>query len=286
MLRRLALILTFLVLAAPAWAAGPLAVVAAENMYGDVAQQIGGPAVRVTSILSNPEQDPHLFEVSPSAARAIAGGRIVIANGVGYDPWMAKLLAASPAPQRIAIDVGAVAGRKSGENPHLWYDPAVMLRFAKVLSDKLGEADPPHRADFQQRLATFRQTMQPVLDRVAALHAQVAGMPVTATEPVFGCMLDALGLTVRNARFQVAVMNGTEPAASEMAAFERDLRTGQVKLLIYNAQATGRIAERMRRLAEAQHLAVVGVTETEPAGLSYQAWMLRELDAVARALGR
>jgi zinc/manganese transport system substrate-binding protein len=285
MLRCLAALTALLALAVPARAAAPLPVVAAENVYGDIAAQIGGPAVQVASILSSPEQDPHLFEASPSAARAVAAGRVAIYNGAGYDPWMTKLLAASPAPQRIVIEVAAVAGRRPGDNPHLWYDPAVMLRFATALAGTLAAADPPHQAEYRQRLQQFRQSMQPVLDRIASVRAKAAGAPVTATEPVFGCMFDALGLAVRNAGFQTAVMNDTEPAAADIAAFERDLRTHRVRLLVFNTQASDRIAERMRRLAQAEHVPVLGVTETEPAGLSYQAWMLRELDAVAAALG-
>lgn len=286
MLHRLAAIVALLLLAVPAWGAAPLSIVAAENMYGDVAHQIGGSAVLVTSILSNPEQDPHLFEASPSVARAIAGGRIVIYNGVDYDPWMTKLLAASPSRERVTIDVGAITGHKPGDNPHIWYDPNVMLTFAQVLAQKLGETDPGHKADYQQHLQRFQQAMQPVLARIASLRTKVAGTPVTATEPVFGYMFNALGLTVRNKAFQLAVMNDTEPAASDIAGFERDLRTHEVKLLVYNSQASDRVAERLRLMAEKEHVPVVGVTETEPAGLTYQAWMLRDLDAVARALGK
>src|SRR5271165_1881161 len=105
----------------------PVPVVAAENFYGDVAGQIGGPDVKVTSILSNPDQDPHLFEVSPSVARALSAARIVIYSGIDYDPWMAKLLAAARSADRRVIVVADLIGRKTGDNPHIWYDPATML---------------------------------------------------------------------------------------------------------------------------------------------------------------
>jgi zinc/manganese transport system substrate-binding protein len=84
--------------------------------------------------------------------------------------------------------------------------------------------------------------------------------------------------------FQMAVMNNTEPSASDVAAFENDLKTHQVRLLVYNSQATDPIAQRMEKLAKASHIAVVGATETEPTAKKYQAWMLSELDAVDRAL--
>ena len=270
-------------LARPAHAA-PIPVVAAENFYGDVAQQVGGPAVKVLSILTNPDQDPHLFEASPSVARALAGARVVVANGVGYDPWTDKLLAATAKGERTVVVAGALTGHKAGDNPHIWYDPATMLAVASSLADAFSAIDPPHAPDFARRLDAFRQSLQPVQATVATLRARLAGTPVTATEPVFGYMFDLLGMTVRNGAFQVAVMNGTEPAASDIAAFEADLKGHVVKLLAYNSQASSPMAARMARLARAQRIPVVGVTETEPPGKTYQAWMAGTLDAIDKAL--
>lgn len=268
----------------PAFANGPIPIVAAENFYGDVAQQIGGAEVTVTSILSNPDEDPHLFEASPSVARAMSAARIVIYSGIDYDPWVSKLLGAAHSTNRKSIDVAALVGKKSGDNPHIWYDPRTMLTLAKTLANDLSAADPAHRSDYEQRLARFQQSIKPIEAEIAALHARLAGTPVTATEPVLGYMFDALGMQVRNKTFQLAVMNNTEPSASDVAAFENDLKTHKVKLLVYNSQASDPIAERMMKLAKASHIPVVGAAETEPPGKTYQQWMTSELDAVDHAL--
>jgi len=268
---------------APARAA-PIGIVAAENFYGDVAAQIGGPAVHVTSILSNPDEDPHLFEASPSVARAVAGARIVIESGIDYDPWMGALLAASHAPARQVIVVAALVGRKTGDNPHIWYDPKTMLALAHALEPVLAAADPAHAADYAARLARFEASIAPIEAQIAALRTRLAGTKVTATEPVFGYMFAALGMDVRNLSFQLAVMNNTEPSASDVAAFENDLRSRRVALLVYNAQASDPVAARMEAIAHQAGVPVVGASETEPPGMTYQAWMMSELDAVARAL--
>ena len=273
-----------LLVAVPAVAAGPIGVVAAENFYGDVVQQIGGPMVRVTSILSNPDQDPHLFEVSPSVARAISDARLVVYNGAGYDPWVEKLLDAVRSGPRTALDVATLVGRKPGDNPHIWYDPATMPALAAAVAERLGAADPAHRALYQARLARFRQSLQPIAAKIAALHRRLAGMPVTATEPVFGDMFAALGMRVTNQRFQLAVMNNTEPSAADVAAFESDLRHHRVRLLVYNSQASDPVAQRMVEIAKAAHIPVVAATETEPPGTTYQSWIASELDALDRAL--
>jgi len=262
----------------------PIAIVAAENFYGDVAKQVGGPDVTVDSILNNPDQDPHLFEVSPSVGRNVSTARIVIYSGIDYDPWMQKLLQAARSANRQTIVVADLIGKKTGDNPHIWYNPATMLALAKTLAADLIADDPANQPGYEQRLARFEASMQPIEAKIAELRQRLAGTPVTATEPVFGYIFDALGMSVRGMRFQMAVMNSTEPGASDVAAFENDLKTHQVKLLVYNSQAADPIAARMQKLAEASHIPVVGATETEPPGKNYQAWMLNELDAVDRAL--
>lgn len=268
----------------PAVAAEPIHVVAAENFYGDIAQQIGGPTVKVTSILSNPDTDPHLFEASPSVARSLSDAQIVIYNGIDYDPWMADLLDASKAPDRKSIVVGDLIGKKSGDNPHVWYDPATMVALARAMKDALVAADPANQAEYEKRLTAFEDSLKPVQDKIGELKRRSAGVLVTATEPVFGYMFDALGMVVRNEPFQLAVMNDTEPSPSQIAAFEDDLKAGKVKLLVYNSQASDPLAERMLKLARAAKIPVVGATETEPPGSTYQAWMTKELVAVDKAL--
>ncbi len=273
-------------LAAVAAHADPVKIVAAENFYGDVAEQIGGAAVAVTSILTNPDQDPHEFEASASTARAIADARLVVYNGADYDPWAVKLLAASKSSSREVIEVATLVHKKAGDNPHLWYEPATMPAFAKALAASLSRLDPAHARDYAGRFASFEQAMKPLDDRIALLRKTYAGTPVTATEPVFGYMAEALGLDMRNARFQLAVMNDTEPSAATIAAFEQDLRTRTVKVLLYNSQTSEALTERMRKIAEASRVPVVGVSETEPQGQTYQSWMLSQLDALDRALGK
>jgi zinc/manganese transport system substrate-binding protein len=272
------------VLAISAAHAEPLKIIAAENFYGDIAHQIGGPDVVVVSVLSNPDQDPHEFEASPSTARAFAEARLVIYNGADYDPWAVKLLSASPSRSRVIIDVAALARKGAGDNPHIWYQPDSVLLLARDLADQLVKLDPAHAADYRQRLAIFEQSMRPLSAWIGELRGKYAGTPVTATEPVFGYMAEALGLDMRNRRFQLAVMNDTEPSAADIAAFQQDLRSRAVKVLIYNRQTSDALTGHMREIAQQSGIPVVGVSETEPPGKDYQEWMRSQLDAIDRAL--
>jgi zinc/manganese transport system substrate-binding protein len=280
---RLLIALSIALLAAVAAARaaeGKIEVVATENFYGNVAQQIGGDRVSVVSILNNPDQDPHLFEVSPAAIRQVTAAQVVVSNGAGYDPWVEQVLSATAKPSRVAIVAADLMHRKAGDNPHLWYDPATMPAVARALATALAAADPVHKDEYAARLVTFLASLGPLNAKIAAIRDKFAGTTVTATEPVFGNMAQALKLSMTNERFQLAIMNDTEPSARDVAAFERDL----ARVLFYNKQAPTKLVQHLIELARASKIPVVGITETAPAGLSYQDWMLMQLDETQRAL--
>ena len=263
-----------------------LGVVAAENFYGDIAQQIGGNRVDVTSILNNPDQDPHLFETTPAIVRQIAAARIVVFNGADYDAWMDKLLKAGPRADRTVITAAELVNRKAGDNPHVWYDPGTMPAVARALADAFSKADPAHAADYAARLETFVASLKPIAGKMAEIRATYADVAITATEPVFSYMASALGLKMRNERFQMAIMNDTEPSARDIAAFERDLKEHKVRVLVYNKQTGTQLTQRMLDIARRSKVPIVGVTETEPAGISYQDWILNQLTDLQRALAQ
>jgi zinc/manganese transport system substrate-binding protein len=281
----LALLFVLPVQAVPVRAAeNQIAVVAAENFYGDIARQIGGDRISVVSIMNNPDQDPHLFETTPGIVRQISAAQIVILNGANYDAWMDKLLAAGPRRDRTVINTAKLTGYKPGDNPHLWYDPATMPTVAAAIADALAKADSAHAADYSARLKVTLAGLDQITQRVARIKAEHGGAPVTATEPVFGPMARALGLIMRNERFQLAMMNDIEPSARDVAAFENDLKERKVRLLIYNSQVSEKLTERLRDIARRAKIPVIGVTETMPSNVKFQDWLLGELDNLDKAL--
>jgi zinc/manganese transport system substrate-binding protein len=275
--------------AAPFLPSGALAadrvnIVAAENFYGDLARQIGGDHVAVTSILSNPDQDPHLFETSPSTARAVADAGIVIYNGAGYDPWMEKLVSAATGGDRSAIVAAALIGKKAGDNPHLWYDPATFPAIAAALAGELTKRDSENAADYKANLAKFVASMEKIGREAAAIRKAYGGTEVTATEPVFGYMAEAFGFKMLNKEFQTAVMNDAEPTPGQIIAFEKSLKDGSAKVLFYNSQVTDQATERLLGIARANKVSVIGVTETMPSGQTVQTWFGGQIEAVEKAL--
>jgi zinc/manganese transport system substrate-binding protein len=269
----------------PALAAQPIAVVAAENFYGEAASAIGGDRVQVTSVIVQQGTDPHDYEPTPSVATAVADADVVVLNGADYDPWMGRLVDASASDQRKVIDVASLIGHVPGDNPHVWYDPKAMPALANALAATLTAIDPDGQAGYEQRRDAFLATLVPIQAKVDQLRTRFAGTPVTATEPVFGYMAEALGFKMQNDAFQTAIMNETEPSASAVASMEDDIKQGRVKVLFYNSQVEDPLTQHLSEVAKAAGVPIVGVTETLPEGQTFPQWMLGELDATAKALG-
>ncbi|MEP5516988.1 MAG: zinc ABC transporter substrate-binding protein, partial [Bauldia litoralis] len=242
----------------------PIPVVAAENFYGEVAAAIGGDRVSVESIVVSAEADPHDFEPPASVARAVADARIVIMNGAEYDHWMERLVDASDTADRVVIDVAGLVGAVEGDNPHLWYDPRAMPALAAALAGELTSLDPEGAAEYRSRSNAFVASLQELNQKIETIRERHSGAPVTATEPVFGPMAEALGLDMRNEDFQRAIQNESEPSARQIAGLEADIRDGEVKVLFYNSQVVDPLTVRLLAAAEETGLPVVGITETMP----------------------
>jgi zinc/manganese transport system substrate-binding protein len=272
-------------MALPAFAAAPIPVIAAENFYGQAAAAIGGDRVAVSSVIVQQGTDPHDYEPTPSVATSVADARLVIFNGADYDPWMERLVAASANDSRAVLNVATLIGKVAGDNPHIWYDPKAMPVLANAVADALSTMDPEGKAGYDQRRDAFLASLAPLQTRIDALKTRLAGTSVTATEPVFGYMAEALGLEMRNGAFQTAIMNETEPSAEAVASMERDIKEGRVKVIFYNSQVEDPLTQHLAEVARAAGVPLVGVTETEPEGQTFTQWMLGELDATARALG-
>lgn len=261
--------------------------VGAENFYANVIQQIGDHHVSTSGIISNPATDPHTYESSTADATAIARAGLVVQNGLGYDAFMQKLEDASPNKARVVIDVGQMMGRKVGDNPHQWYDPATMPRVAARVADALTRLDPSGSATFRTNLRRFDASLRPWTARIAALRHRYRGTPVAVTEPVFGYAAQAVGLDVLTPRsFQLAIQEGNDPAPQDVQAVENLLTRRKVKVLLYNQQAVEPLTVQLLGLARSHHIPIVGVYESMPRSKTYQTWMEAEMDALDRALGR
>ncbi|MDD3265707.1 MAG: zinc ABC transporter substrate-binding protein [Burkholderiales bacterium] len=259
-------------------------IVAAENFYGQLAKEIGGKNVEVHSIISNPDADPHLFTTSPSTSRAISNAQIIIYNGADYDDWMKPILKTIDTKKVIVINVADLVGVKSGENPHLWYKPQTFPTLASTLADKLKQLSPSDQKEVSKNLQEFLADNAKVQSLIASNKKMYAGTPVTATEPVFGYMSDALGLKMYGEDFQWKIMNDTEPTPKMIASFQELFTKKTVKVLFYNSQVSDSLTENMKSLAKKNNVQVVGVTETMPVNTKVNQWLTNEVNTTSKAL--
>lgn len=259
-------------------------VIAAENMYGDIAQQLGGKYVLVDSILNNPDQDPHLFELTPAIGKKISDANLIIVNGMGYDSWMNRLLTKYHFNHQDIISVQSLLNRKEGDNPHLWYDIDAIEVLSGRLEQLYTQLEPQEKIFFQKQLTTFQVELKKLQVRIDTIRQQYPHIKVAATEPVFGLMANKLGFVMLEEPYQWTVMNGGEPTPKQVAQFIQDLKTHQIQILFYNNQVVTPATQQLKKVAVQAGIPVVGVSETMPAHMTYQQWMNQVLDNVEIAL--
>jgi zinc/manganese transport system substrate-binding protein len=263
-----------------------LSVVASTNVYGDLARQIGGPQVAVTSVLSSPNADPHLFEAGTANGLAVARARLVIENGLDYDSFMERLERAAPSSGRRVLTIADALGVHGDDaNPHLWYDVPALPRIAGAIESALTAADPKHAAGYRRRLHEVVKSLGPLQRAVAAIRAAHAGAPVAYTEPVPAYLVAAAGLrNLAPSSFTLPIEQGTEPSASAVSAMSALVVQRRVRVLLYNKQAVSPITARIRTAAQRAGVPVVAITETVPAGLTFQRWQLMQVEELRKAL--
>ena len=268
--------------------AGKVRIVAAENFWGSIASQVGGEHASVTSIVANPNADPHDYEATPGDARAVATAKYVIANGAGYDPWVQRLVDANPVSGRKLLVVADLVGAKAGDNPHLWYSPADVQLFVNQVATDLGSLESADAEYFATRAQTYLTADLNAYHAVMTVIKQkYAGTKVGATESIFVYMAAALGLNlVTPAGYMKSISEGQDPSAADKAEVERQLATKEVKVFVVNAQNSTPDVQGLVAKARANGIAVTTITETlTPSGATFQDWQAHQLQDLLRSLG-
>lgn len=263
-----------------------LQVIAAENMWGDIASQLGGDQVQVTSLIHNSSVDPHEYEATPADSAMVASADVVIENGLGYDDFMTKLIAATNTPNQIQITVANVLdASEANANPHLWYDTLSVPTVAQAISQTYQTKDPAHAAFYKQRLSEFNRSLIPLTSLLETMRTQKPNKPVAYTERVSEYMVQAAGANVLSPTgFMQAVEDGSDPSPADTLAMESLLTQHQVRMLLYNMQTGTPATEHIRAVAEANKIPVVEITETLPTNSTYQEWQLKQIEALYAAI--
>jgi zinc/manganese transport system substrate-binding protein len=259
-----------------ATSSGKVAVVAAEDFWGSIAKQLGGSHATVSSLIANPDTDPHDYEPTAGDGRVVASARFVITNGIGYDPWSDKLLAANPVSGRAVLKVGDLVGLKEGDNPHQWYSPDTVDKVIAAITAQYKKLDPTDAAYFDEQRTNFETTaLGAYKSTIAAIKAKYAGTPVGASESIFVPLAKVLGLQlVTPAAFLTAISEA-----------DRQIATKAIKVFVFNSQNSTPDVQRLVDAAKSNGIQVTTVTETlAPQGATFQDWQTRQLQALQAAL--
>jgi zinc/manganese transport system substrate-binding protein len=263
-----------------------LNVVAGENFWGSIVSQLAGKAANVTSIVTDPNADPHNYESSSDDARAFATADYVVLNGAGYDAWANKLLSGNPNSKRKVFTIAELLGKKEGDNPHFWYAPDYVSRVTNQIEADLKALDPADSVYLDAQRQAFDTGMAPYRNRLATIKARFSGVAVAATEDIFGYLGQYLGLNVISPpEFMRAVAEGNDPPAPSVAEFQDQINAKQAKVLVYNLQTSTAVTTNIKKLAAQAEIPTIGVTETiQPPDATFEQWFDSELIALQNAL--
>ncbi|MEX1080088.1 MAG: zinc ABC transporter substrate-binding protein [Homoserinimonas sp.] len=290
---------------------GTLSVVASTNVYGNIAELIGGDVIEVTSIIEDAAQDPHSYEADARVQLALSKADIVIENGGGYDPFVGQLLASLDVPDQLvlsAVELSPLdleddghaddghaddghaeddhAGHDHGAfNEHVWYHFPTVAAVVNELRDALINLDQENSEQYEANAAALLDDLDALNQRASAIHSAHEDTGVAITEPVSLYLLEASGLhNLTPADFSEAIEEGSEISAAVLNEMLTLVATGQAEVLVYNDQTTSTETEALLAEAEDAGIPVVSVTELLPEGSDYSGWMNGILDSLESAL--
>lgn len=267
-------------------------IVATTDFYGEAAKKVVGNKGTVNSVINNPSVDPHDYDPTSKIANEVSKADVVVASGIDYDPWMSKLVKNSKSSTKY-IKIGEdVLGKKSGDNPHIWYDPTTMPKYVNFLANKLSKIQPKNKKYFHDNAKKYIKSLQAVnaeISRLKKLADKKTNSEVYVSEPVFDYALTALGYKVANTNFENAMEKGTDPSAKEIQTMEKGIKNHKIVFFVYNKQVSDKTVTNFVKLAKQYNVPVLKVTETLPAHMNYKQWMLsqyKELDNILTKVNR
>jgi zinc/manganese transport system substrate-binding protein len=262
-------------------------VVAAENFWGSLVSQLGASHVRVTSIITDPNTDPHEYQSNDSDAIAIKDAQYLILNNVGYDTWATALIAADGESNQTVLNIGdylgtSVTGGIVSGNPHQWYNPTYVREAVTWMYDNLSAIAPSLTGYFTAQYNNLTASLNSLYSEVTTIKNDFAGTVVASTESIFVYLANATGLDlVSPPAFMEAVAEGNDPPDQSVVQFQCQLESGHVRVLVFNAQTVTPITTSMKEIAQAHNVTVMSVTETiVPPTATFQQWMGGQLNAL------
>ena len=265
-------------------------VVAAENFWGSLVSQLGGNHTSVTSIVTDPNTDPHEYQSSAANAVAVANANYVVENGAGYDSWADNLLSANPSSTRVVLNVAHLLGKQNGDNPHFWYGPSYVNTTVHQMYLDLVSIDSAGSTYYHQQYTALNNSLGQYNRRINEIAHQDGGVRVASTESIFQYLAEATNLSLISPYpFMRAVSEGNEPSPGCIAVFQSQLQSsnspGNATVLVYNIQTVTPLTQQMTSLASSHGIPIVPISETiRPRNTDFETWMNAQLLQLQNAL--
>ncbi|WP_225362948.1 metal ABC transporter solute-binding protein, Zn/Mn family [Apilactobacillus quenuiae] len=257
-------------------------IVTSTDIYGQAASAVAGSKAQVTSIINNPNVDPHDYQPTIKVAENISNANLVVYNGLGYDLWIEPLTQNTKHHTKL-LNVGAdLLNKKTGDNPHVWYFSQTMIKLTNKIAQTLSNKDPVNREYYLNNARKYIKTFVPIQNKIAQLKANKGKKLVDVSEPVFDYSLNEMGYQIKDNGYSKAVENGTDPTPGEIRSVQLDIIHHKIAFFVENTQASDSIVDNLVQLAKKHKVPVVKVTETMPSNTTYQHWMLSQYQQVER----
>ncbi|EHO50328.1 metal ABC transporter solute-binding protein [Lentilactobacillus kisonensis] len=265
---------------------GKIKITATTDFYGEVARKVAGNKGEVTSVITNPNIDPHDYQPTTKVAKQTVGSKIVIANGIGYDGWMSKLVKDSSKVDYIRVGEDLM-DKQNGDNPHIWYNPATMPKLANTIAAKLGKIQPKNKAYFKKNAKQYIASLKPINDKIAQLKQVAAtkkNKEVYVSEPVFDYALQAIGFKVGDAQFENDTEKDVDPSPQTIKDMQDGIKNHKIAFFVFNKQVDDKTVNNLVALARKNKIPVLPVTETLPANKDYVQWMSGQYSELVKLL--
>ena len=232
-------------------AAEKLQVVTSFSILADIAHQVGGEHIRITNMVG-PDADAHTYEPTPDDAKALLKARLIIKNGLGFEPWLDRLVTSTETKTPVITASRGVIPRtldEDGESipdPHAWHNLANTELYVSNITKALIAADPANKADYERNSQTY---LQQIYQLLAEAKTRLGSLPpgnrkIVTSHDAFGYLGQAYGIDFMAPQ---GLSTEREPSAAEVAALITQIRQAKVKAVfmenIKDARLLKQIAE-------------------------------------------
>jgi len=248
----------------------PIPVVVTIPILKDLTEQIGGPYVKVTSLLSGYENE-HTYSPKPSDLVAVRKAQLLFEIGLGLEVWVSSLVrnagsqtlrvvTTSHGVELIQDGIDAHEDTHAEGNPHIWLDPANALVMLRHITDALIEIDPSHKAEFRANQAAYHERLAQLQKELSARTQILADRRFIAHHSAWPYLAKRFDLHIVGT---IHVQASTEPSALHLQSLIGKIRKEQIKVIASEIQLSQRLPELLSRETQAR----VVILTTMPGGL-------------------